>query len=60
MTFRYHKTGFPESKTDIILRGSLKEVLAHKGLEIWNKWRISPPLIKNEWSNLSEMKEGLG
>ncbi|WP_033403862.1 barstar family protein [Paenibacillus fonticola] len=51
---RYHKTGFPESKTDIILRGSLKEVLAHKELEIWNMWRISQPLRKNEWSSLSE------
>lgn len=50
----YHKTGFPEGTVDITWRGSLEEVLSNKEIEIWNKWRISYPLKKNEWSNLSE------
>lgn len=50
----YHKTGVPESASDVTWRGSLKEVLSNKEIEIWNNWRISPPLKKNEWSSLSE------
>lgn len=50
----YHKIGFPDKVTDITWRGSLWEVVSDKETEIWNQWRISYPVQKNEWSSLSK------
>lgn len=50
----YHKIGFPDKVTDIIWRGCLWEIVSDKEAEIWNKWRISYPVQKNEWSSLSK------
>ena len=50
----YHKIGFPDKVTDITWRGSLWEVVSDKETEIWNKWRITYPVQKNEWSSLSK------
>ncbi|MCE5173741.1 barstar family protein [Paenibacillus profundus] len=50
----YHKVGFPECPTNIELKGSLQNILSNAELEIWDKWRISYPTNKNEWSFLNE------
>ncbi|MFG0214501.1 barstar family protein [Brevibacillus porteri] len=49
----YHKIGFPEEFMDIDFYGSLDHEFANdKEIEIWNKWRISPPVQINEWASL--------
>lgn len=50
---KYHKIGFPEDFMDIEFYGSLDHEFANdKEIEIWNKWRISPPVQPNEWASL--------
>ncbi|KZE73732.1 ribonuclease inhibitor [Paenibacillus elgii] len=48
----YHKIGFPEDLLDIQFKGSLESFANHTEIEIWNKWRITPPVHINEWAIL--------
>lgn len=50
----YHKIGFPNYPTNLVLRGSLESIASKEEIELWERWRTSLPVNKNEWSSLEE------
>lgn len=50
----YHKIGFSEFYLTLDLKGSLQKTVSESELELWEKWRIAPPMSINEWSSLKE------
>lgn len=50
----YHKIGFPECPINLVLKGFLEDTVSKEEIELWERWRTSFPVAKNEWSSLTD------
>lgn len=51
-----HKSIFLSGDKDIELVGTFSEYPSVTVLELWEKWRTSPPIKKNKWAHLASSK----